>query len=153
MIKIQRTDFKSADFIELVKKLDEELKIRDGEDHAFYAPFNVIDKINHVAVAYWFNVPVGCGAIKPYEAGVMEIKRMFVDPAHRGRGIATKILRELETWAGDLSYHRCLLETGIKQPEAIALYKKSGYLIVPNYGQYENVEGSVCFEKTLSKTR
>ncbi|MCB0650829.1 MAG: GNAT family N-acetyltransferase [Saprospiraceae bacterium] len=150
MITIHRTNSQNADFRILVQKLDQELKIKDGADHAFYAPFNVIDKVSQVVVAYWDSLPVGCGAIKAYDkAGVVEIKRMFVDPAHRGRGIATKILQELESWARELSYSRCILETGLKQPEAIALYKKCGYLIIPNYGQYENVEGSVCFEKTL----
>ena len=64
-------------------------------------------------------------------------------------GIATQILTELEKWATELSFKKCVLETGKKQPEAIALYIKNGYKIIPNYGQYEGVENSVCFEKLL----
>ena len=79
----------------------------------------------------------------------MEVKRMFVDLAFRGNGIASIILNELEKWAKELGYSGCILETGKKQPEAIKLYKKNGYAIIPNYGQYKQVENSVCFEKAL----
>ncbi len=79
----------------------------------------------------------------------MEVKRMYTVPTHRGKGLASQVLNELEKWAGELSYKSCLLETGIKQPEAIRLYQKNGYRIIPNYGQYAGVENSVCFEKHL----
>jgi len=79
----------------------------------------------------------------------MEVKRMFVLPNKRGKGIASIILKELEKWAIDLSFKKCLLETGKKQPEAIRLYHKNGYKIIPNFGQYQNVENSVCFEKII----
>lgn len=149
MIDIIYTDSNNTDFIELVRLLDKDLSIRDGEDHAFYNQFNKIDAIKYVIVAYENQVPVGCGAIKAYNTGMMEVKRMFVDDSQRGKGIATLILKALEEWAGSLGYKKCILETGIKQPEAIALYKKNGYKVIPNYGQYENVETSVCFEKEL----
>ena len=87
--------------------------------------------------------------MKLFEPDAMEIKRMYVLPGKRGSGIATKVLSELEQWAGELSFARCVLETGLKQPEAIALYKKNGYLLIPNYGQYAGKENSVCFEKVL----
>jgi putative acetyltransferase len=79
----------------------------------------------------------------------MELKRMFVLPENRNRGLATMIVTELETWASELSYRKCVLETGIRQPDAIALYKKNGYTLIPNWGQYVGVENSVCFEKIL----
>jgi GNAT superfamily N-acetyltransferase len=79
----------------------------------------------------------------------MEVKRMFTLPEYRGRGIAARVLEELEQWAVELSSHSCRLETGMKQPEAIRLYEKSGYRRIPNYGQYEGVFNSVCFEKKL----
>jgi len=82
---------------------------------------------------------------------VAEIKRMFVRPERRGRGIARSILSELETWAGELGFLECILETGLKQPEAIELYRKSGYETIPNYGQYEGVENSVCMRKSILK--
>lgn len=144
-----RTTSDNKDFRSLVMELDADLKIRDGEEHSFYAQYNKIDMLKHVVVAYDNSIPVGCGAIKEYSSGVMEIKRMYVLPARRGEGIASAILRNLEEWAFELKNHRCILETGIKQPEAIALYKKNGYVIIPNFGQYEHVENSVCFGKLL----
>lgn len=144
-----RTNSDHKDFIALVKHLDADLAERDGAEHAFYAQFNKIDKIKHAVVAYEDEKPVGCGAIKAYEPDTMEVKRMFVFPQFRGRGIAGEVLAELERWAAELSYSRCILETGLKQPEAIALYQKSGYSRIPNYGQYAGVENSVCFEKLL----
>jgi putative acetyltransferase len=149
MIKILRTNSVNNDFVGLVKHLDADLAKRDGDEHAFYSQFNTLAKIKHVVVAYSGNIPVGCGAIKEYNAGSMEIKRMYVSPEHRKEGIATKILCELENWTAELSYKKCILETGKKQPEAIELYKKNGYIIIPNYGQYTGVENSVCFEKKI----
>jgi GNAT superfamily N-acetyltransferase len=73
-----------------------------------------------------------------------------VPPARRGQGIANAILKRLEEWSAGMDYKKCLLETGKNQPEAIALYKKNGYVIIANYGQYENVDNSVCFEKILT---
>jgi GNAT superfamily N-acetyltransferase len=150
MIKFIRTNSGNRDFIELVKQLDADLAVRDGEEHAFYSQFNTLINIKHVIVAYSGNNPVGCGAIKEYNAGSVEVKRMYVLPANRKEGIASRILSELEIWATELSYNKCILETGKKQPEAIQLYKKNGYTIIPNYGQYAGVENSVCFEKLLS---
>lgn len=149
MIKLIRTNSDDSDFRQLVALLDKDLQIRDGSEHSFYAQFNKIDKIRHVVVAYLGGEAVGCGAIKEYEAGVAEIKRMFVRPERRGRGIAKSILSELETWAGELDFSECILETGLKQPEAIGLYRKSGYETIPNYGQYEGVENSVCMKKVI----
>jgi GNAT superfamily N-acetyltransferase len=149
MIKIIRTDSNHPDFINLVKYLDIELAERDGEDHSFYAQYNKIDKIKYAVVAYEYDKPVACGAIKEYEPGTIEIKRMYTFPEFRGKGIATKVLLELELWAAELSYAKCILETGKKQPEAIALYKKNGYKLITNYGQYVGVDNSVCFEKEI----
>jgi GNAT superfamily N-acetyltransferase len=149
MINCIRTDSESKDFQNLVRELDADLLIRDGEDHAFYAQFNKIDKIRYAIVASDNGIPVGCGAIKEYSPGIMEVKRMYVLSDRRGQGIASLILKQLELWAIELNFWKCILETGIKQPEAIALYKKNGYKIIPNYGQYANVMNSVCFEKIL----
>ena len=125
------------------------LKIRDGEEHSFYAQFNKIDTIKYAVVAYAEDIPVGCGAIKEYADKTMEIKRMFVRLDKRGQGVALLVLQELEKWSKELGIEKCILETGKKQPEAIQLYKKNNYTIIPNFGQYENVENSICFEKEL----
>ena len=144
-----RTNSENTDFIELVKLLDAGLAILDGDEHPFFAQFNKIDKINEVVLAYLEGKAVGCGAIKAYAPGIVEVKRMFVRPEARGQGIAIKILAELEVWAKELAYEKCILETGIKQVEAIRLYEKCGYTRIPNYPPYEETETSRCFEKLL----
>ena len=149
MINLLRTDSDNADFRALVALLDAELAIRDGAEHSFYAQFNKIDKIREVVVAYDDETPVGCGAFKEFEPRVAEIKRMFVREDARGQGIAGKILEELETWAKELDFSECILETGFKQPEAIRLYQKSGYQTIPNYGQYAGIENSLCMRKAV----
>lgn len=149
MLKVVRTDSSSEDFRELVRLLDEDLSIRDGNAHSFYAQFNKVDSIKHVVIAYENDWPVGCGAIKKYDEDAVEIKRMFVRPENRGRGIALVILKELEKWAAELEFPSAILETGKKQPEAIRLYEKSGYNPMPKYGQYESDENSVCMTKKL----
>ena len=146
---IVRTTSENEDFRTLVRALDEELAIRDGDEHSFYAQFNKLDAIKHAVVAYLDGCPVGCGALRPFDDEAVEIKRMFVPLEHRGRGIAKDILNELESWAIELSFKRCVLETGHNQPEAIALYTKSGYARIPNYGHYQGVYNSVCFEKIV----
>ena len=149
MIRIVRTDSANPHFIELVKHLDADLAERDGEDHSFYAQFNTVDKLKNVIVVYQDDTPAGCGAMKQFAPGVMEIKRMYTLVQSRGHGIATRVLKELEIWAKELEYEKCVLETGKRQPEAIALYRKNGYRSIPNYGQYAQMENSLCFQKEL----
>lgn len=150
MIKLLRTDSDNADFLQLVALLDADLAIRDGAEHAFYAQFNKTTLLKNVVVAYDEETPVGCGAFKPFEENTVEIKRMFVQPEHRGNGIAGMVLGELEQWAAEINSTSCVLETGKKQPEAIRLYERSGYRIMPSYGQYVNVENSVCMKKSIA---
>lgn len=149
-VKIIRTNSSNKDFQELVTELDKDLAIRDGEFHSFFSQYNKVDKINHVAIAYLNENPVGCGAIKHYYDTTMEVKRMYVNPDFRGNRIAAKVLNELENWAIELNYERCILETGLKQPEAIALYERCDYTRIENYDQYKDIEESVCYEKILN---
>lgn len=149
LINIIRTDSSHPHFIELVKQLDADLAFRDGDDHAFYAQFNQIGKIKYAVVAYHDAEPVGSGAIKQFSEDAMEVKRMYTIPSHRGKGVATSVIRELEQWILDLGFSKAVLETGQNQPEAIAMYNKLGYQRIPNYGQYIGIENSVCFEKLL----
>ncbi|HEX5837128.1 MAG TPA: GNAT family N-acetyltransferase [Anaerolineales bacterium] len=151
MISITRTDSENQAFINLVIDLDAEMAVRDGEDHSFYAQFNKIDTIKYAVVAYENGRPVGCGAIKEYSPGTVEIKRMYTSQGSRGKGIAGRILAELEAWAAELGYETCILETGKRLPEAVRLYQKNGYTIIPNYGPYAQIEDSVCFEKDLRR--
>ena len=149
MTSFKRTTSANADFQNLVALLDKDLKIRDGDEHSFYAQFNTIENLRHVIVCYTGSEPTGCGAFKAYDQTKAEIKRMFVLPGYRGQSIARSILKELELWASELNYSACMLETGKKQPEAIRLYQKAGYTIIKNFGQYENVENSICMTKSI----
>lgn len=149
MNSLIRTTSDSIDFKNLVVLLDAFLKITDGDEHSFYDQFNKIDALKNVVVFYIDDVAVGCGAFKKYDSKSVEIKRMFVNSDFRGKGIATKILTELEVWAKKLNYLESLLETGNKQTAAIALYLKSDYKIIANYGQYSTVENSICMKKKL----
>ncbi|KAA3622972.1 MAG: GNAT family N-acetyltransferase [Flavobacterium sp.] len=149
MITLRHTSSNDPHFIILVKALDEDLAIRDGEDHEFYHQFNSIEDIKYALVAYMGTTPVGCGAIKQLDDTAMEVKRMYTLPSQRDNGIASLILDELEKWARELGFDCCRLETGKQQPEALALYTKKGYKIISNYGQYMGVENSVCFQKEL----
>lgn len=149
-VVITRTDSANQDFKALVTLLDQELLVRDGEEHVFYASFNKLDKIAHVVVAYVDQIAVGCGALRKLSDDAAEIKRMFVQPDHRSKGIAGAVLLELENWARELGFAACVLETGEKQPEAIRLYQRSGYSQIPNYGQYQGVINSVCMRKSLT---
>ncbi len=149
MTTFKRTVSEDADFQNLVFLLDKELEIRDGNDHSFYAQYNKTANIRNVIVCYIDNQPAGCGAFKEYDGKKAEIKRMFVLPEFRGQGIGYNILKELEAGHQNSNYTACILETGKKQPEAIGLYQKAGYAVIRNFGQYENVENSVCMLKTI----
>lgn len=148
-MKLARTTSENPDFISLVALLDADLAVRDGDDHPFYDQYNKISGIKNVVVAYLDSKAVGCGAFKPYSDTQVEVKRMYVLPEWRGKGIAQAVLAELESWAAELNYTECILETGKAQPEAINLYTKAGYTIIPNYGQYAGVDNSVCFSKAI----
>ena len=149
MVRLIRTDSENKDFIDLVKLLDAELAELDGDEHVFYAQLNKTDKIKHVILAYENDKPISCGAIREYSPTSTEVKRMYTVRQSRGKGIATKVLIALEKWASELSYKKCILETGWRQPDAIRLYEKNGYKRIPNYGKYAGIANSVCFEKEI----
>lgn len=149
MIRIIRTDSSNTDFHELVRLLDDGLRVTDGNDFGFFAQYNTIDAIKNVVVAYADDTAVGCGAFKYYSEDTAEIKRMFVKHEFRGQGIARKVLAELEGWAAQEGFAECILETGNMLVAAIHLYEQSGYHRIPKYGQYTDVETSVCMAKKL----
>ena len=149
MLQLIRTHSDHPDFRHLIVFLDANLAANDGEDHAYYAQFNKPDLIKEVVIAYQDGKPAGCGAIKKYSETEAEVKRMYVQPEFRGHGIASAILSELEKWALELGFSECILETGKKQYEAVSLYPKRGYGIIPNYGQYVQMENSICMRKKL----
>lgn len=149
MTTLIRTSSNNNDFKNLVALLDADLAERDGEENAFYAQFNGIVQLKNCVVLYINDTAVACGAFKFFQKDTVEVKRMYVLPEHRGKGLASQLLLALESWAKELNYTTIVLETGLRQPEAIALYKKNGYNIIPNYPPYTDMDNSVCFSKKL----
>lgn len=148
MLSYLKTTSEHHDFQKLTALFDEFLIDIDGDEKDFFAQFNQI-YIDNVIVCYENDIAVGCGAFKKSDTQVAEIKRMFVPIEHRGKGIAFKILSELEVWARELNHTSCILETSFKLEQAIDLYKKSGYRFISNYEPYIGVESSVCMQKVL----
>lgn len=148
-IEIIRTDSDNPDFRYLENMLDAEMINRYGEIQKWYGQFNTINSKKTVVVAYSAVEPVGCGCFRELGESSAEVKRMFVKTGFRGTGVAEKILIELEKWASELGYSATVLETGIKQPEAIRFYTKLGYTRIENYGQYAGNNNSLCFRKYL----
>lgn len=150
MIRVERTNSDNEGFRQLVNCLDIDLLSRYEERQAVYDQFNVIENNPNVIVAYHEDAPVGCGCFKKFDEQSVEIKRMYVRPEYRGRGIAATILDSLEKWAVELNFPASVLETGNKQIEAIQLYRKSGYIVIENYGPYKQMPESICMQKRLA---
>jgi len=150
-LTIKRTDSNDADFNTLIRQLDYELWTIMNEVQATYDQFNKVPDLPTVIVAYYNNEPVACGCFKKHNDNTVEIKRMFVVPESRGKDVATTILAELEKWAKELNYTTAVLETGKRMTPANQLYKKNGYSITENYGQYIGLEESVCMKKELAR--
>lgn len=149
-IVIKRTTTADAGFQLLISLLDHELWNELKEDQATYDPHNKVPDIKTALLLYANEEPVACGCFKEYDADTVEIKRMFVQKAWRGRGLSKKVLQELEQWAGEKGYRYAVLETSIHFATARRLYQTSGYSIIPNYPPYAGLTESVCMKKELA---
>lgn len=149
MIRIVRATSDNQHFTGLTAQLDSELWERYPVTQDQYEGYNKMDKAVKVILAFDEAEAVGCGAFRELGNQEVEIKRMFVHRDHRGRGISKLILQALEAWAREQKHNRAKLETGIRQPEAINLYKRAGYALIPNYGPYQDMPESVCMQKDL----
>jgi GNAT superfamily N-acetyltransferase len=134
----------------LLEELDRDLRKR-YPDHCIHGVqlAELEDGKGAFVVARLDGRPVGCGAIRRLEEGIGEVKRMYVRPEARRRGVARLVLAKLEDTAGALGLHILRLETGTLQPESIALYETHGYRPIPRFGEYADDPFSVCFEKAL----
>lgn len=150
-MRIINTDGKNEDFIALCARLDEHLNyIMGGEkQRAVYAPFNTLGEIHDAFVAYEDDKPAGCAAFKRYSEGVAEVKRVFVRPEYRGKGIARFLMTELTATAKRQGYNALILETGRPLEAAIRLYESIGFEVIENYGQYKSLPDSVCMKKEI----
>lgn len=149
-IVIKRTTTADAGFQQLVSWLDHELWNELKEDQATYDPYNKVPDIKTALLIYANKEPVACGCFKEYDSNTVEIKRMFVQKAWRGKGLSKKVLLELEQWAGEKGYCFAVLETSIHFATARRLYETSGYSIIPNYPPYTGLAESVCMKKALA---
>jgi putative acetyltransferase len=152
MTKIIQRNWDHPDFRELISLLDGEFRERYGAVQDEYDRHNTTGPATTILVAYEDEKAVGCGAFRVFDEKTVEIKRMFVRKEYRGKGISKLILNRLEEIAADMGYSTAVLETGIKQQEAIALYKKSGYTQTEKYGPYANLEFSICMSKKIEDT-
>jgi len=149
-IRIVRTNSSNEGFIELTNLLDKELWGRYGEQQTIYDKNNQVEKLDTVLVAYLGGKAVACGCFRVFTTEqTVELKRMYVKDTHRGQGISKRILYELEQWAIENGFQSTVLETGILQHEAISLYQKQGYHQIKNYGDYGELNSSICFGKKL----
>lgn len=148
-LEILKTDSRNVDFINLVKLLDADLEERYGKLQKQYERHNKLDTINDVIIIYKEKVAAACGAFKKFDADSVELKRIFVTKELRRQGLAKLIITELEVLARSKGYKYAVLETGIKQQEAINLYKSIGYNVICNYEPYKENPNSVCMKKAL----
>ena len=152
MITIAQEDPRSLDVQRLLSAFVDEVKKRYDSlpvDVGLFDPELVAVPRSVFLVARDDGNAVGCGALIPMDEAVVEIKRMFVAPQKRGHGIARRILDELERLAREFDYDAIRLETGVRQPESIALYGKAGFYRIPNFPPFEDDSSAVCFEKRI----
>lgn len=147
--KILNTDSTNIDFIKLIKLLDDDLNERYGELQKQYDKHNKVDYIDNVVIIYKGDEAVACGAFKEHDISSIELKRIFVTKENRRQGLSKLIINELEKIGRSKGYKYALLETGIKQHEAINLYRNAGYVVIENYEPYVGNTNSVCMRKNL----
>lgn len=142
------TDGCSLDFIELCNELDNFLnELVDGEENRTeYISYNQLDDIQSVIIAY-DDIPVGSVSLKKYDHECAEVKRVFVKEEYRYKGIANKLMELLENAAREQGYRYLILESGEPLVAARALYRKIGYKVIPNYGQYKDMPDFICMKK------
>lgn len=148
-IQLLHTNSDHPAFQRLAGEMEKELYIRDGGLAEINHVLNKIGFIQDVIIAISVSEPVACGSFREFDNESAELKRMFVPTSHRNKGLASKILLELESTAKNKGYKYCVLETGKNQPEAVAFYLKHGYTQVPAFGKYLGSINSICFSKEL----
>lgn len=132
---------------ELDDFLDELVGGRNNREQ--YVPLNQLDCIHTAIVAYDGDTPIACAGLKDYDGETAEIKRVFVRAECRGRHISVALMRQIEQAAKEQGIRRLILETGAPLVAAMALYRKMGYAVIPNYGPYQNMPDSICMQKEL----
>jgi GNAT superfamily N-acetyltransferase len=148
-IRIVKSTSENKDFIALVASLDQSLWESYPELKVDYWGNNIMEMNPNVVIIYLNDVAIACACFKKYNINTIEIKRMFVSAEFRGKGLAQKMLRELESWAKEAGFSFSILETLYKQNSAIAMYQKLGYVVTQNYAPYIGRESSICMKKNI----
>jgi putative acetyltransferase len=151
-IKIAAEPFDSTDTLRLIRALDEHLAGKYPPEQRFGPNLTVehlAPGLGTFVIARLDGVAIGCGAVRRLDEKTVEVKRMYVDPEVRGRGVAKEIIERLEADARAMGANRLVLETGIYQDEAISLYRRVGFSVIDCFGEYAGVPTSVCFEKAI----
>ncbi len=148
-LNTKRTATNDPGFIQLVAALDYELWNELLEDQSTYDQHNKVPNIATAIIVYDDLKPIACGCYKEYDNKTIEIKRMYVAKSYRGRGLSKLVLKELEKWATENGFEYSILETSIHFNVAKNLYQQAGYIVIPNYDQYKDLEESVCMKKRL----
>jgi putative acetyltransferase len=153
-IDIRLSTLESSDAIRLIAALNEELKAafpEPGATHFSLSGAQVEAGDGAFVIAYLDDEAVGCGAVRRLDAATAELKRMYVAPAVRGRGIGRALVEALEQQARLLGTSRVVLETGTRLAPALRLYEAMGYTRIPLFGEYlASPETSRCFGKSLA---
>lgn len=152
MLEITLADPYSPAAAYLIDAISAEIgAIYGGDGSGDFSPADVLVPGGAFLIAQQDDRPVGCGALRPMrEPGVAEVKRIYVDPELRGQHIGERILAQLEVFALAFGYHTLRLETGTRQPAAIRLYERIGYVRISCYGSYQDEPESICFEKRIA---
>ena len=150
-MRFEYTDGCNKDFIELCHGLDNFLnELVGGEENRIeYLQYNKLDDIHDVILAYDNDIPIACASFKRYDEECAEVKRVFVKKEYRGIGLSKNLMAMLEKRAIEKGFQYFILESGEPLVSAMALYRKIGYKVIPNYGQYVDMNESICMKKKL----
>lgn len=136
----------NGDFFTLCNELDDFLNIAIGGEskREKYKKFNHLDTMDDVIIAYAGDNAIGCAALRKYSEEDVEVKRVFVRETYRRQNVGGMLLEKLISRAKSQGYQRMILETGEFLASSVRLYQRYGFERIPNYGQYENMEESLC---------
>lgn len=150
-LTLKQINYDDQDFLMLCTELDSFLNLAiGGEDkREKYKKFNHADTMDFVLAAYENDVPVGCGALRKYSEEEIEVKRVFVREAYRGRNIGGVILEGLLMQAQKMGFRKVILETGEFLDRSVRLYRRFGFRKIENYGAYAQMKESLCMGRVL----